>query len=367
VEELVIQPPFWKDRRVLLTGHTGFKGSWLCLWLQTMGAHVVGYSLPPAARPNLFEAANVGKRMVSILADVRDPAALYAAVAQHRPEVVFHLAAQAEVLPSYADPVDTYATNVMGTVHLLDAVRRSAEVRAVIVVTSDKCYANSETGQAYREDDALGGADPYSSSKGCAELVSAAYRSSFFNAAEHTRHGTALATARAGNTIGGGDWSRHRLIPDAIRAFLEGRPLRVRRPGAIRPWQHVLDPLAGYLTLAERLYQQGAAFADAWNFAPAEQDAHSVEQVLNALVGFWGGSAAWTADPDSHPHEAHRLRLDSTKACETLPWQPRCSLDAGLQMTVDWYRAHARGEDMAAISRQQINHYCQAAGSALVA
>jgi CDP-glucose 4,6-dehydratase len=288
LEKLVIEPAFWKDRRVLVTGHTGFKGGWLCLWLQTMGAEVTGYALPPATQPNLFEIATVGQKMASILADIRDPDQLRTAFSTHQPEVVFHLAAQAEILPAYSHPVETYSTNVMGTVHVLEAVRQSQGVRAVVVVTSDKCYENRESGQAYRESDSLGGADPYSSSKGCAELVAAAYRSSFFNPVDHARHGTAIATARTGNAIGGGDWSANRLIPDAIRAFVDKQPLQVRHPAAIRPWQHVLEPLAGYLMLAEQLVQQGASFADAWNFGPANENAPSVEQLLDALVSLWG-------------------------------------------------------------------------------
>ena len=362
----MIQTAFWQDRRVLLTGHTGFKGSWLCLWLQQMGAQVVGYALPPATRPNLFQLAGVEQRMVSILADIRDPQQLRAAFSAHQPEIVFHLAAQAEILPSYAQPVDTYATNVMGTVNLLDAVRHNPGVRAVVVVTSDKCYANTESAHAYREGDAVGGADPYSSSKACAELVSAAYRSSFFNPADYEHHGTAVATARAGNAIGGGDWAANRLLPDAMRAFAEQRPLQVRHPAAIRPWQHVLDPLAGYLLLAEQLYQQGPAVAEAWNFGPADGNTHSVAQVLEKLIGIWGDGAAWSGDRSAHPPEAHSLRLNASKAISALHWRPRWSLDTALRMTVAWHRAHARGESMTTISRQQISSYCQAAESTIV-
>lgn len=359
----MIEPSFWRNRRVLVTGHTGFKGSWLSLWLQTMGARVVGYALPPATQPSLFELAGVEKEMVSILADIRDSARLAAALANHQPEVVFHLAAQALILPSYADPAATYSTNVMGTVNVLDAVRFTKGVRAVVVVTSDKCYENGEGGQAYRESDPLGGADPYSSSKGCAELVTAAYRSSFFNPAEHARHGTAIATARAGNAIGGGDWSADRLIPDAVRAFAERRPVRVRHPKAIRPWQHVLEPLAAYLLLAQKLCENGGAFAEAWNFAPPDEHTHSVEEVLEAITGLWGDGATWTSDSMRQPHEAHCLRLDASKAISALEWHPRWSLATALEMTVLWYRAHLDGKDMAAISKQQITSYCQEAGS----
>lgn len=357
MEDLVIQPAFWKDRRVLLTGHTGFKGGWLAMWLQAMGARVVGYALPPSTHPNLFGLAGLDRQMVSIFADIRDPERLRRAFSNHPPEVVFHLAAQTLVLPSYADPAETYSSNVMGTVHLLEAVRQTSGVQAVVVVTSDKCYENRKGGPAHRESAPLGGCDPYSSSKSCVELVTAAYRSSFFTPADPAGHDTAVATARAGNAIGGGDWSPNRLIPDAIRAFVDQRPLRVRHPQAIRPWQHVLEPLAGYLLLAEQLCKRGAAFAGAWNFGPPDQ--HRVEQVIDKLAGLWGEDAAWVRDQAPHPHEAHSLRLDASKATSALRWQPCWSLDTTLGMTVDWYRAHLSGTDIAAISRQQIERYCR--------
>ncbi len=363
----MIQPAFWKGRRVLVTGHTGFKGGWLSLWLQTMGAEVIGYALPPATQPNLFEIARVGQKMESILADIRDANWLHAAFSTHQPEVVFHLAAQAEMLPAYSRPVETYSTNVMGTVNVLEAVRQNQGVRAVVVVTSDKCYENRESRHAYREGDSLGGADPYSSSKGCAELVTAAYRSSFFKPVDHAKHGTAIATARAGNAIGGGDWSANRLIPDAIRAFVDKRPLQVRHPAAIRPWQHVLEPLAGYLMLAEQLVQQGASFADAWNFGPSDENAPSVEQLLDALGSLWGDGTTWEHDRNAHPHEAQQLRLDASKAISMLHWQPRWSLGSALRMTVAWHHAHLRGEDMAAVSSLQINRYCRATSNVVMA
>lgn len=362
----MIQRAFWKDRRVLVTGHTGFKGGWLCLWLQSMGARVVGYALPASTQPNLFAVAGIEHQMLSILADIRDPEALRSVFASQQPEVVIHLAAQALVLPSYADPAGTYSTNVMGTVNLLDAVRQTAGVRAVVVVTSDKCYETRDSGKAHRESDRLAGNDPYSSSKACAELVTAAYRSSFFNAADHARHGKAIATARAGNAIGGGDWSAGRLIPDAMRAFIEHRPLQVRHPEAIRPWQHVLEPLAGYLLLAEQLYQQGTAFATAWNFGPPNENAHTVAKVLETITGIWGEGATWTSDRLVHPHETPCLSLDASQAISALHWQPRWSLTTALQRTVDWYRAHLNGEDMAAVSRQQIYTYCREPGDPLV-
>jgi CDP-glucose 4,6-dehydratase len=360
---MVIQSAFWKDKRVLVTGHTGFKGSWLSLWLEGMGARVVGYALSPSTQPNFFELSGLREQLVSVLADIRDAERLRATFHDHQPEIVFHLAAQALVLPSYARPVETYSTNVMGTVNLLDAVRQTKGVRAVVIVTSDKCYESREFGPAHREGDPFGGKDPYSSSKGCAELVTAGYRSSFFCPLDHTRHCTAVATARAGNAIGGGDWSPDRLIPDAIRAFTQNRPLPVRHPGAVRPWQHVLEPLAGYLMLAEQLCTQGANFAEAWNFGPPTEHTRTVAEVLDTLVGLWGKGAAWTGDSVPYPHETPCLRLDASKALSILHWQPHWSIDTALRLTVEWYRAHLSGQDMAEISRQQIGRYSRETGS----
>ena len=352
-------PSFWNKRRVLVTGHTGFKGSWLSLSLQMLGAEVVGYALAPPTQPNHFVLAEVGRGMTSLQGDIRNADALSAVFARYCPEVVFHLAAQALVLPAYDDPATTYSTNVMGTVNLLEAVRRHADVRAVLVVTSDKCYADGAAARPCREDDRLGGKDPYSSSKACAEIVCAAYRASYFAGGSADKPPPALATARAGNAIGGGDWSANRLIPDALRAFSEKRPLAVRHPAAVRPWQHVLDALAGYLVLAEGLHAHRYELADAWNFGPAEAATHSVADVLHELVRLWGGAAAWTTDPTPSRHEAAVLRLDATKAISLLGWYPRWSLGEALAMTVEWHRAYAQGGDMAAISRQQIARHRQ--------
>ncbi|NUZ08204.1 CDP-glucose 4,6-dehydratase [Piscinibacter koreensis] len=348
-----MNPAFWRDKRVLLTGHTGFKGSWLALWLQAMGAEVQGYALAPPTSPNLFDAANVAAGMNSMLGDIRDLDALQRCVAVFRPEIVIHMAAQALVRPSYADPVATYATNVMGTVHVLETVRRSPGVRALVNVTTDKCYENREWVWGYREDEPMGGHDPYSNSKGCAELVTSAYRRSFFG----TRDGVAVASARAGNVIGGGDWAVDRLVPDILRAFERKEPVRIRNPHATRPWQHVLEPLSGYLTLAERLCTNGQAVAEGWNFGPADSDARPVQWIVERLVAAWGEGASWEVDPGEHPHEAHYLKLDISKAAQRLHWQPAWNLDTALQRVAEWHRAWLAGADVAAVCRAQIHQY----------
>lgn len=357
VEGLDVNPAFWAGRRVLVTGHTGFKGGWLSLWLQQWGALVTGYALAPPTQPSLFESARVGEGMHSVLGDVRNFDALRATVTDCRPEIVFHLAAQPLVMLSYQQPVETYATNIMGTVHLLEAVRQVGGVRAVVTVTSDKCYANREWLWGYRENEPMGGDDPYSSSKGCAELVTAAYRASFFPPADYARHGVALASARAGNVIGGGDWAEDRLVPDLIRAFQAGRRVTIRHPEAIRPWQHVLEPLSGYLTLAERLATDGTAYAEGWNFGPAEADTRPVYWLVDQLATLWGGSAGWVADGQSHPHEAHCLKLDCAKARSRLGWTPRWDLPRALAETAAWYQACQAGVEMQAVTLAQIERF----------
>ena len=352
---------FWHGRRVLVTGHTGFKGGWLSLWLQRLGADVAGYSLAPPTSPSLFEEARVGERMASSIGDVRDLSALCAALAECRPEIVFHLAAQSLVRYSYAEPIETYSTNVMGTAHLLEAVRRTGGVRVVVNITSDKCYENREWAWGYRESDPMGGYDPYSSSKGCAELVTAAYRSSYFNPLEYEKHGVALASVRAGNVIGGGDWARDRLIPDVMAAFLGQRPVQIRNPRAIRPWQHVLEPLHGYMRLAERLWSHGPEYAEAWNFGPDDSDAKSVEWIVSHLAQSWGDGARWQLDQSAHPHEARYLKLDCSKAKERLAWRPAWSLERALDHVVNWYRAFAARGDMRAVCERQIADYEKAA------
>jgi len=346
----VTSPSFWRGKRVFLTGHTGFKGAWLALWLTDLGAEVTGYSLPPPTDPSLFEMANVKRRLRHLGGDVRDDAALARAVAEARPDVVFHLAAQSLVRVSYDEPAATYATNVMGTVNLLEAVRRSGGVRAVVCVTSDKCYENRETPRPYREDDAMGGFDPYSSSKGCAELVTSAYRRSFFAGGE----GAAVATARAGNVIGGGDWAKDRLVPDLLNGFAAGARPFVRFPSAVRPWQHVLEPLAGYLRLAEALWAGDAGAADGWNFGPDDADARPVGWIADRLAALWGEGAAWKTSDEPQPHEAHFLRLDCTKARRQLGWTPVWALDEALRRTVAWRRALDEGADMGDFTLQQI-------------
>ncbi len=350
-------PAVWAERRVFLTGHTGFKGGWLSLWLKHMNAELSGFSLKPPTTPSLFEVAAVGRCMESRIGDIRDLAALSQAMQAARPEVVIHMAAQSLVRPSYADPVGTYATNLMGTVHLLEAVRHTPSVRAVVIVTTDKCYENREWVWGYRENEPMGGYDPYSNSKACAELATSAYRSSYFNPARYSEHGVAVASVRAGNVIGGGDWAEDRLIPDMLRAFAARRAVRIRSPHALRPWQHVLEPLSGYLVLAQHLLQQGADYAEGWNFGPFDADVRPVSHVVDKLVDLWGEGAAWQIDSAPQPHEAEVLKLDCSKARSRLGWRPRWDLDLALGHVVEWHRAHEAGADMRAVTLEQIAAY----------
>ena len=353
----MIDRSFWKGRNVFLTGHTGFKGSWLSLWLSALGAKVTGYALDPPTQPSLFEQARVARTIRSIHADVRDFARLKAALAEGRPEVVIHMAAQSVVGRGYQDPIETYSSNVMGTVYLCEALRQLGQPCAVVNVTSDKCYENREWVWGYRENEPMGGRDPYSNSKGCAELVTAAYRESFFPPDSVESHGVALASARAGNAIGGGDWTSNQLIPDLMRSFLAGEPCLIRNPSAIRPWQFVLEPLRGYLMLAERLSRDACGFASAWNFGPAEGDSQPVSWIADALAQSWGKRASWSHDSAPHPHEAHYLKLDTSKARDQLDWRPVLPLKQALQWIVEWYRAFAAGEDLLRITRMQIERY----------
>jgi CDP-glucose 4,6-dehydratase len=347
----------WRDRHVFLTGHTGFKGSWLALWLRKMGAQVCGYALDPWTDPNMFTVADVSAEIEDIRGDILDRSKLETAMAEFAPTVVFHLAAQPLVRQSYNDPVGTYATNVMGTIHVLEAVRKTPNVRAVVCVTTDKCYENKEWVWPYRENDPLGGYDPYSSSKACAEVVSAAYRSSFFSVDRPEEHRVALATARAGNVIGGGDWSEDRLIPDLIRGFQSDQPVLIRRPKAIRPWQHVLEPVHGYIMLAERLLAGKEQFASAFNFGPGDEDAWPVERIADRMAAAWGESATWIRDADPGVHEAGILRLDASRARTELGWQPRLTIESALDWTVDWYRACQQDDTMKDFTYNQIEAY----------
>jgi len=348
---------FWKDRRVFLTGHTGFKGSWLSLWLSRLGAKVVGYALDPPTSPSLYKQAGIESDLHSIIADIRDFDRLRAALADFQPEVVLHLAAQSVVRTGYEDPVDTYASNVMGTVHLLEAVRLMKRKCVFVNVTSDKCYENHEWVWGYREIDRMGGHDPYSNSKGCAELVTSAYRDSYFPPESVQEHGVALASARAGNAIGGGDWTAFQLIPDLMRAFLAGQPCLIRNPLSYRPWQFVLEPLRGYLVLAERLAEKGAEFASGWNFGPYEGDAKPVAWIADTLCSKWGGGAAWIQDSAIVAKEARSLRLDISKAAASLGWRPVLRLEQTLSWIVEWYKAFESGADLRATTLGQIERY----------
>ena len=351
---VVIDPGFWRERRVLLTGHTGFKGAWLALWLQALGAHVTGFSVSGVSEPCLYELARVGEGMESIEGDVCDAAAVAAAVAAAQPEVVLHLAAQSLVRRSFSQPRETFQTNVMGTVNVLDAVRLHGDgVGAVVNITSDKCYENREWEWGYREDDPMGGHDPYSSSKGCAELVTGAFRRSFFNPAGEGSHGAKIASARAGNVIGGGDWGQDRLLPDIMRAALAGEPVRVRNPQSIRPWQHVLNPLSGYLLLAQALWDS-PEHASAWNFGPPEDDARPVGWIVQRIGELWGEELQWELDEGPHPHEARYLKLDSSRARSLLGWRPLVGIERGLQSIVEWYRELRGGADMRSVTLSQI-------------
>ena len=350
----------WRGRKVFLTGHTGFKGGWLALWLAQLGATVRGYALDPCTDPNLFTVARIGSVVEDIRGDIRDSATLDRAMQEFAPEVVFHLAAQPLVRYSYQDPIGTLETNVIGTARVLDAVRRTPSVAAVVSVTTDKCYENKEWIWPYRETDPLGGYDPYSSSKACAEIVSAAFRQSYFpvdKLGQADGHGVAIATARAGNVIGGGDWSSDRLLPDLVLGFLSGRPVNIRRPHAIRPWQHVLDPLHGYILLAERLLTHDPHFATAYNFGPSESDARPVSWIADQMAAFWGNGASWQVDPAPSPHEAGYLKLDSSRARAVLGWISQLRLQQALELLVAWYRAWQSDEDMQVYTLNQIKQY----------
>jgi CDP-glucose 4,6-dehydratase len=352
-------PGFFCNKKVFVTGHTGFKGSWLCLWLSSLGAQVTGYALDPPTSPSLFELARIKDLLHSHIADIRNPEKLSALMYEAQPEIVFHLAAQPLVRDSYKIPLETYATNVMGSAHLLEAVRKCPSVRAVVNVTTDKCYENKEWLWGYRENDHLGGFDPYSSSKACSELVTAAYRSSFFNPQEYTQHGVAIATARAGNVIGGGDWAADRLIPDIIRSVLGGYVVNIRNPHAVRPWQHVLEPLSGYLALAQKLHEAGPEYGEGWNFGPSDDDVKPVGWIVSRMCQLWGENSRYKIDDDIHPHEANYLSLDCSKARTKLDWQPRWNLDKALNSIIEWTRHYSSRDDLRTVCMKQIGEYTE--------
>ncbi|HYA88751.1 MAG TPA: CDP-glucose 4,6-dehydratase [Nitrospirota bacterium] len=354
----MIDKKFWSKKKVFITGHTGFKGSWLCLWLHSLGAEVHGYALKPPTEPSLFDLCKVGSLIQSsMVADVRDGESLASALGASKADIAIHMAAQPLVRDSYTIPVETYAINVMGTVNFFEAIRRCNTVRAVINVTTDKCYENKEWVWGYRECEPLGGYDPYSSSKACSELITSSYRSSFFNPREYDDHGVAIASARAGNVIGGGDWASDRLIPDCIRAILKNERVLIRNPHAIRPWQHVLEPLFGYLALSRKLYDHGPRFSGAWNFGPDEKDARSVEWVVKSLCEKWGNDASYEINKEKHPHEANYLKLDCSKAKTELAWRPRWDVRKAIESIVNWSRIYRQGGDVRQACVSQIEEY----------
>lgn len=348
---------FYKDKKVFVTGHTGFKGSWLSLWLNKLGAEVTGYALEPPTDPAMFKLCCVDRSIYSIIGDIRDRSTLIDALGKAEPDIVFHLAAQPIVRLSYEKPVDTYETNVMGTVNLLDALRFCPAVKAVVVVTSDKCYENCESPLGYRETDRLGGYDPYSSSKACQELITSAFCSSFFNPADYNRHGVAIATARAGNVIGGGDFAQDRLVPDILRSIINNEELIIRNPNAIRPWQHVMEPLNGYLTLGEKLYAEGSAFSGAWNFGPDSVNIQPVYRLVNKLFELWGKEKQYILNTEGNPHETSCLKLDSSKAHQMLNYTPKYDIEKAIEITVAWNKAFLSGKDMNSLTLDQISEF----------
>ena len=354
---MTIDTNFWNNRKVLITGHTGFKGSWLCLLLSKLGADVYGYALEPPTLPNLFNEAKINELITSFIGNIRDYEKLLGIVQRVQPEIVIHMAAQAIVRESYKNPLETYAVNVMGTVNLLEAIRHTSGVKAVVNVTTDKCYENHEWHWGYRENEPIGGYDPYSNSKGCSELVTAAFRSSYFNAKDYRKHGTALASARAGNVIGGGDWASDRLIPDFIRAISQGEDVKIRSPYAIRPWQHVLEPLTGYLTLASKLFSEGPRYAEGWNFGPYDKDSRNVEWVIETICNLWGDGASYSIDNNPQPHEANYLKLDWSKAKAELGWFPKWDIEVALKSIVEWNKAYLGGKNMRTVCNDQIEWY----------
>lgn len=348
---------FWKGKKVFLTGHTGFKGSWFSIWLKSLGAQLTGYSLLPPTKPSLFEIAKVKECMTSIEGNILDLENFKKVIEKYKPEIIIHMAAQSLVHKSYENPHETYMTNVMGTVNLFEAVRQTKGIKVVVNVTSDKCYENKEQNIGYKEEDPMGGFDPYSSSKGCAELVTAAYRNSFFNLKDFSKHGVAISSVRAGNVIGGGDWASDRLIPDMVRAIFDSKALKIRNPNATRPWQHVLEPLSGYMLLAEKLWDEGPKYSETWNFGPNDSDIKPVSWVVERFIELWKDKVKWEMDNNSKPHEAQILKLDISKAKKKLNWQPKWNIESALEKTVSWYRAYKENKNMSEFSLAQIKEY----------
>lgn len=353
----MIDKNFWRGKKVFITGHTGFKGSWLCLWLSLLGANVTGYALEPPTDPSLFELCGVDKLIKSYIADIRDGVTLKKTMAEAAPEIVIHMAAQALVRESYKNPVETYSTNVMGTVNLFESIRDCQSVKAVVNVTTDKCYENKEWPWGYRENEPMGGYDPYSNSKACSELVTSSYRSAFFNPKDYDIHGVALGSARAGNVIGGGDWAADRLIPDCIRSLLDGQKIVIRSPQAIRPWQHVLEPLSGYLTLAQKLFEGGPRYAEAWNFGPDDNDCKPVEWIVRRMCAKWGSGSDYEIEGGEHPHEANYLKLDCSKAKAELGWYPNWNLETAIDMVIEWALSYKNGKVLKKVCLEQIDEY----------
>jgi CDP-glucose 4,6-dehydratase len=348
---------FFKGKKILITGNTGFKGSWITLLLHKLGAELYGYSLEPPTKSNLYSITRSNEIIHTQIGDIRNYERLYDFIKDNSPEIIIHMAAQPLVRESFEDPVNTYTTNVIGTLHVLEAARNIPCIKVVLNVTTDKCYSNKEWFWGYREDEALGGYDPYSNSKACSELITASYRNSFFNPLYYSKHGVALASARAGNVIGGGDWAKDRLIPDFIRAISNNKKVQIRNPKAIRPWQHVLEPITGYLTLCAKLYQQGTQYADAWNFGPDDSDAKTVEWLVQTICKYWGDGAGYEIDNSSHMHESNYLKLDCSKAKTLLNWHPKWSINEALEKTIDWTKAYLEKKDMREICFQQIENY----------
>ena len=357
MESVVMKKNFWNGKKVLITGHTGFKGSWMSLWLQKKGAHITGYALPPPTTPSFFETGNIEKDMISITGDVRDLQHLKTVVEKHRPEIIIHMAAQPIVRYSYSNPIETFSTNIMGTVNVLETVRQTDSVKVVLIITSDKCYDNKEWLWGYRENDPMGGHDPYSSSKGCAELITSAFRRSYFSKDNFKEHGVAVASARAGNVIGGGDWGHDRLVPDIMRAIMENQPVLIRNPHAHRPWQHVLEPLSGYMCLIKKLWENGEEFTGGWNFGPEDSDCKPVSWIMKNLDHLWDGSINWKLDSADNPHEATYLKLDCSKAKKLLGWFPKLKLATALEWVAEWYSIYFNSKNIREISEKQISRY----------